>query len=131
MSDLAQRTAALCREMEGGDLQVIVEEIGAGLVLRRILAALVPDADTTTLEADLDELDAHLIEYGIAGGLLPPTPRQYRPTPTTAGSNHPAFEVWACPAARCSRWEPTSPSTEDGPACAVSGIPLVRKLFGI
>jgi hypothetical protein len=129
MSDLVQRTAALCREMESGDLQTIVEEIGAGPILQRILDALAPGADTTTLGADLDALDTHLIDYGIAGGLLPPTQRQYQPSPTAAGSHHPAVEVWACPMAQCNRWQPVGSSTEDGPECAVRGVPLIRKLI--
>lgn len=129
MSDLAERTAVLCREMESGDLQAIVAEVGAEPVLRRILDALASGADTTTLAADLDALDAHLIDYGIAGGLLPPTQRRYQPSPTAAGSQHPVVEVWTCPAARCNRWQPIDPSTMDEPACAVGGEPMVRKLF--
>ncbi len=130
MTELAQRTAALCRELDRGDLQAIVDELGADPLLRRILDALAPDGDPATLTADLDALDAHLVDYGIAGGLLPPTQRQYQPSPAAAGDEHPVVEVWACPAGRCDRWQPVDPSTVDEPRCAVRGVPLARKLFG-
>ncbi len=129
MPDLAQRIAAVCREMERGDLQAIVAEIGAELVLQRVLLALTAAAapDAIALGDDLDALDAQLIAYGIPGGLVAPTRRTYQPSPSAAGEPHPAIAVWTCPVRRCNRWLPQDPVAENGPVCTVRGTPMVEK----
>ncbi|GAA4081230.1 hypothetical protein HNR30_001840 [Nonomuraea soli] len=124
MSQLARRIAAVCREMERDDLREIVAERDAGALLDRILAALAPGGDTTTLERDLDDLDAHLVAYGIPGGLVPPRWRAYRPSPVAADGPRPKITVWACPTASCARWLPVAGAV---PRCSVRDVPLVEK----
>lgn len=126
MPDLAERIAAVCRELERGDLPGIAAAIGAEDVLARVLAALAPGGDTTALADDLDTLDAKLIAYGIPGGLVPPTHRAYQPNPAVGGGPHPAFTVWACPTGQCDRWQPAVPAGAV-PTCAAKGIPFARK----
>nr|CEL23033.1 hypothetical protein [Kibdelosporangium sp. MJ126-NF4] len=129
-SDVPERVAAVCLELERGDLQAIVAEIGAEDVLRRVMAALAPGADTSTLTDDLDALDARLIAYGIPGGLLPPTQRTYQPNPAARGGPYPAFTVWVCPTGHCNRWQPADLPGGAVPSCAAQGIPFIRKQIG-
>ncbi|TYB45526.1 hypothetical protein [Actinomadura chibensis] len=123
MPDDADRLSALCRALELGELQEIAAEDGFEPLLDRIVAALADGAEAPA--ADLDALDARLVAYGVPGGLLPPTWRQYRPNPAATGAPAPAAELWACPTGRCARWTPRA----DGPppTCAVSGEPLAER----
>jgi hypothetical protein len=127
MPELSLRLAVLCREMESGDLQAVAAEMGAEPLLDRIIAALAGGAGPATLGPALDELDAALIAYGVPGGLVPPTWRNYMPSPAAAGAPYPAIEVWACPAARCERWQHVDPAAAETPACAVDGTPLAKR----
>jgi hypothetical protein len=121
--------SAICGELERGDLQLIAAEAGAAETLRRIVAALGGGADSVEIVGDLDELDDLLARYGIVGGLTPAGgDRAYRPNPAASGE-HPAVEIWACPAALCSRWYvPRDPVGRPAvPTCAITGEQLRRR----
>lgn len=129
MPDLDQRLAALCRELERGDLHAIATEISAMPLLDRILAALAGgagDRASAALASDLDELDARLIDYGILGGLLPPDWRLYEQNPAAA-QPAPAVEVWGCPGGRCTRWLPADDLTGQPPQCPAQGEPMTKR----
>src|SRR2546423_7097 len=127
MTDPDPRVAAVCRELERGDLRTVAAALDAERLLDRILTGLAGDADPAGVAADLDEFDARLIEFGIAGGLVAPTQRVYRPSPPTADDPHPAFDLWTCPTDRCSRWQPVEPGAAEAPGCALQGVPMARK----
>jgi hypothetical protein len=102
MPEAAQRLAALCREIAGGDLRAIAAEIDAEPLLDRIIAALAGGADAATLRPALDQLDAGLVVYGVPGGLVPPAWRNYaqprgggRPLPRDRGVGLPGGALHA------------------------------------
>ncbi|BCJ75766.1 hypothetical protein CS0771_53100 [Catellatospora sp. IY07-71] len=125
MPDLDRHIAALCRELESGDLADIAAEIDAQPLVDRLVAALAAGGGHGTLAADFDELDRRLIAYGIAGGLVPPAHRVFVPNPAAQQPQQVTVEVWACPSARCPRWLQVADGAE--PACGVDGAPMIRK----
>ena len=127
MAEPGELVAALCRELEQGDLQSIADQAGAAEILTRIIGALRNGTEPPALAAEWDELQEALIRYGIDGGLVPPAKLLYRSSPAAAGDGHPVIEVWACPGGRCSRWH-VAADTADPPTCAVNeGAALVRR----
>jgi len=120
--ELTQKIACFCREVADGTLQMLAEEKGEEERFQRALAALAAGQLPTSLEADLDALDA-LARRHLGHGIYPQVRRLVSlPGDVVSGG----AKYWSCPVDRCTGRGRVRPG-QVPPTCALSGNAMVAK----